>query len=110
MRAVTPYPKDPPFRSQLLRDLARDCDVCQCCGTFGPGKQSGAHVGGLEQGKGMGQKPDDLLAYICQKCHDIIDDRSKSDMSDAEKELMMYKAFHNTQRWLYKNKHLEVKR
>lgn len=65
------------FRSQKLRDAAEHHD-CVLCGTSG--KTVAAHPNSVALGKGTGCKaPDCYLAYVCNRCHDMIDGRIELD-------------------------------
>ena len=65
-----------PFRSQQLRDFARDAPKCFHCDAINDGTVVGAHSNRLEDGKGLGIKSHDLVAYVCKGCHDNIDGRA----------------------------------
>ena len=68
-----------PFRSQALRDLAAKCPKCMSCGKRNTGDVVAAHWRGLVYGAGTSQKtPDCLVAFVCQGCHDLIDQRAGS--------------------------------
>lgn len=65
------------FRSQKLRDAAKNYD-CVLCET--PGKTVGAHPNRVALGKGVGCKAHDCyLAYVCDRCHGMIDGQIKLD-------------------------------
>ena len=64
-----------PFRSQYLKDLARECPHCMFpgCGKSNDGDIVLAHSNRLKDGKGMGQKTHDVPCYVCFMCHRKID-------------------------------------
>jgi hypothetical protein len=61
------------FRSRALLDAARD-QPCVRCGAIGT--TVAAHLNSVAHGKGMGIKtPDFFTAWLCNRCHDLIDGR-----------------------------------
>ena len=76
-----------PYRSKKLRNLARDCPICMCCGKPNDGTIVAAHYTGLRQqefGKGMGQKcTDTATAYLCHECHTKFDTYRYEDNIDS---------------------------
>lgn len=68
------------FRSKKLLDYAKDCPECMDCGNVNyDGHQlCAAHIPTGAEFKGTGMKPaDNLIAYVCQHCHDSMDGRAK---------------------------------
>jgi hypothetical protein len=88
-----------PLRSPKLRDAARDCPKCMSCHQANDGTVVGCHPNGLKYGKGMGQKANDVLAYCCKDCHDIIDGRTGS-LNRIEREAKWLDAFYWSTVWL----------
>lgn len=99
------------FRSDTLRSLARFCPVCTCCGTPNPDPEQsilcGAHWRELGNGAGTGLKPNDLLAYVCKNCHDLIDQRF-GDLSSTDRFVLWARAHMKSTLWLIRSGHLEV--
>jgi hypothetical protein len=88
-----------PIRSQKLRDAAKDAPRCFACQSPNDGTVIGCHPNGLRYGKGMGQKPHDLLAYCCHSCHNLIDGRAGS-LNRQERDEMWLDAFYWSTVWL----------
>ena len=62
------------YRNPKLLAAAKD-RPCTLCGSVGT--TVAAHSNALEHGHGMGIKaPDFMVAYLCQKCHDLVDGRA----------------------------------
>jgi hypothetical protein len=91
--------KNIPIRSPKLRDAAKDCPRCMACGKPNDGTVVGCHPNGLKYGKGMGQKPHDLLAYLCASCHSEMDGRT-GDLDRKERDEMFLDAFFWSTCWL----------
>lgn len=75
------------FRSPKLLKGANGepCVLCQSVGTT-----VAAHSNSQEHGRGMGHKaPDYYVAYVCQRCHDLIDGRSGGLSKDEKRELWL---------------------
>ena len=102
------FPKEPPFRSQRIRDLAKDCPRCMFCDTPNDGTVVLCHPNGLGMGKGLSQKGHDLGAYGCASCHSLYDGRVKG-WSEDEKVNEFYAASWWSMLWLLQNGHLGVK-
>ena len=96
----------PSYRNQKLRDLASQAPHCMCCWTSKSGQIVGAHSNRIADGKGKGIKAHDLLAYVCQNCHTVIDGPGDK----TERHNLFLQAFFNTTLWLLNEGHLEVKR
>ena len=64
-----------PFRSDKLRDFAQECPKCMHCGKANEGDVVLAHSNRVEDGKGMGQKSEDIPTYLCFRCHNVVDRR-----------------------------------
>lgn len=61
-----------------LRESAKECPYCMCCGMLNPNGDllCLAHSNRLQDGKGMGLKSvDGKGAIVCSECHDRIDGR-----------------------------------
>ena len=104
-----PMPKDAPFRSDKLRRLAHEAPCCMNaeCRKPNEGDIVLAHPNGLDFGKGMGQKADDLPAYACHACHDLIDGRAGI-LSRDQRRALWNRIAVESMRWLLKNHLLEV--
>ena len=98
-------PKNTPYRNKKMRKLASECTECMGCGAIcEPGSIVGAHSNRQQDGKGMGTKAHDLLAYLCPTCHRYVD-------GDGDKEVrhnFFLQAVYNTVLWLLKNGHLKT--
>jgi hypothetical protein len=77
------------------------------CGLLNDGTVVGAHSNSLRDGKGMGQKSHDVLAYLCRACHDLVDGRIGG-MDRAARRMLWLEAAHETILWLLQSGHLEV--
>lgn len=92
-------PKHKPIRSQKLRDSAKGEECCfQIPGicSFDSEKTVLCHL--PDESHGMGLKANDLgcAAYGCYNCHQQIDRREKSILSDCEREFYMRRALQRT--------------
>lgn len=54
------------------------------CNVPNHGQVVGAHSNRQKDGKGMGLKAHDLVAYLCENCHDRYDGRTTPGMSHEE--------------------------
>lgn len=97
------------YRNPTLLRLAKDCPHCMCCGASNHGQVVGAHWRSLANGSGMGYKAPDLVAMVCNTCHDLIDQRSGG-LHKVERELIYLRSFWKTVLWLFESEHLEVKK
>lgn len=88
------------FRSQALRDLASECEECCFCGAFAPQAIVACHPNSLRYGKGIGMKAEDLVAYLCPECHDLLDGRGGT-LTRFEKDCMFLEAFYASMRWAF---------
>ncbi len=106
---MTAYPKTPPIRCQLLRDMAKEAPKCFGCGATNDGTVVGAHQNSLEAQKGMGQKSDDFpIAYVCGWCHGIIDGSiARGGDSEMRSDLWNYAAV-KSMKWLYRMGKIKV--
>ena len=69
-----------PYRNPRLLQLAHHAPQCFLCSRTDTETVVAAHaVMGGSLGKGMGQKPADVVAFVCGPCHDWIDGRVKSE-------------------------------
>lgn len=92
------------FRSQKLRDLAKEAPICFCCGKANDGTVVGAHSNAIQDGHGAGQKAHDLLAYVCADCHRDIDHHWKTWGRDT-----FYAACYSSTVWLLQSGYLIVR-
>lgn len=81
--------------------------MCMSCGRPNDGTIVGAHSN-FGDGKGMGQKSHDVLAYVCLDCHDIIDGRQHKDLDRTMREALFYHAAYESTVWLLKTGYLKV--
>ena len=86
------------YRNPKLLALAREVPRCFCCGRDNDGTIVGAHANMQEMGKGTGFKAADLTAYICSKCHDLIDGRSPG-WGSLNRKFEWYRAATLSLRW-----------
>jgi len=101
-------PKDPPYRNQKLRDLAKECPHCMYCLKDNHGDVVLAHSNHLHDGKGMGQKAHDIPCYLCKDCHDYIDGRKKNFSLETAENIRLTAVYYSTL-WLLKERHLVTK-
>lgn len=81
------------FRSKKLTDGARDMP-CVLCGSMGT--TVAAHTNQLSLGRGFAHKaPDYYVAYVCQRCHDLIDGRAGG-LDKEQKHALWVEAFIKT--------------
>ena len=100
-------PKDPPYRNQKLRDLAKECPHCMYCGKANDGDVVLAHSNRQRDGKGLGIKSHDMPCFVCKRCHDAIDRRSGTSMwAGDEREFIRLEAVYYSTLWLLKEGHL----
>lgn len=103
----------PPFRSDVLRDAARN-EPCVHCGKLIEGETVGAHYTGVRQGdygRGIGQKAHDyLIAHLCADCHVLMDTISKSKEDRWEHSERFLHAIALTWARLFERGILQVKR
>ena len=105
----SPCPKHPAFRSQKLRDLAKEAPHCmrRTCRVANVGQVVGCHRGGLSHGRGMGHKAHDLVAYLCMDCHDLIDRRTGT-LTPEEADQEFLDAYYESNLWLLGSGHMEI--
>jgi hypothetical protein len=75
---MLPQPKRVPYRNQKILDAARDepCLVNLPGCTGGGADTQPAHSNSSGDGKGKGQKADDIfVAFACHHCHSLLDGR-----------------------------------
>ena len=101
------YPKHQTFRSPKLLALAKDCPECVWCHAPQVGQVVACHSNSLRHGKGSGHKAHDLPAYLCDRCHALVDGRT-SGLTREERDAMLFEAIYLTTLWLLETGHLEV--
>lgn len=110
----SPRPKDPPYRNQIIRDLAEKVPHCMSCYEQNEGEKKGSivlsHSDELENHKGMGQKADDLGAYLCMRCHNVCAGLEDRHLTMEERQLKWYRAQFKSMVWLLKSGYATVKR
>lgn len=90
-----------PAKLQKLLDAAQKYPCAHC------NRQDGtivaAHCNELALGRGYAHKtPDYLVAYLCQRCHDLVDGRAGGLLLE-EKRAMWNRAFVVTASWLWRD-------
>ena len=96
------------YRNAKMLALANDAPHCMYCRELNHGHIVGCHSNSIKHGKGMGIKAHDLVAYLCNHCHDIIDGRLGPHMSKRDRDAMFYEGAYETVLWLLINNHLEL--
>lgn len=98
------------FRSPKLRKYALEAPHCmsRACRAENHGQIVGAHSNKLAHGKGKGIKAHDIVAYLCNDCHDIYDGRKNTWMDKAEREMMFQDAVYESILWLLQTGRLKV--
>ena len=85
------------YRNKKLLRFAKDqpCVLCHSSGTT-----VAAHLRSVEFGSGTGIKcPDYFTAWLCQRCHDMIDGRAGRLPADERKDLWMRAYLRTVQQW-----------
>ena len=82
-----------------MRAVSSKAPHCMSCGCYNGGNFAGCHLDGLTRGKGMGQKSHDVLAYLCQECHDMLDARTGT-LTPFERDVMGLRAVYDSMVWL----------
>lgn len=103
-----PIPKDQPFRSKRLRELAKEVPHCFYCKEVNHGQVVLAHSNRLNHGKGMGMKAHDVPNYLCELCHGVMDGRIKQTDPNTPLRIQLDGTYGSIV-WLLKNGYLEVK-
>jgi hypothetical protein len=96
------------YRNPKLLAFAKDAPHCMCCSTPNMGQVVGAHSNKLRHGKGKGIKAHDLVAYLCQLCHDTYDGRIASSLTRDDKDLMFLDAYYASMLWLFQSGRLRI--
>jgi hypothetical protein len=82
------------FRSELWLQAVRDIGKCMNCDAVC--RPDPAH---RNEGKGMGLKQhDSLVAALCRKCHDLLDQGSR--LGREERRALWNRAYARTMQWL----------
>ena len=82
------------YRSKKLLRAAKD-QPCMHCGD--KGTTVSCHIRSVALGSGVGIKvPDCLVAWLCNTCHAVVDDRFPMGYSAAERERIWFMAFAKT--------------
>ena len=100
-----------PYRNEKLLKLAKEAPHCMATGCFehNYGQVVACHSNSIQDGKGMGTKAHDVVAFGCKSCHDFWDGRDNSDATPEQRRLDYYHAVYNTWVWLMQTGHLQVK-
>ena len=96
-----------PFRSEELRALAAKAPHCMLCGARNTGDVVACHSNSLRDGKGMGQKAHDVVAFLCPSCHDHIDGRV-GHLTEFERHMRFLEGQYASTVWLLQSGHLRV--
>lgn len=96
------------YRNPKLLAFAKDAPYCMGCRTVNYGQVVGAHSNQIKHGKGKGIKAHDLVAYLCNQCHDVLDGRVPSDMTRDDKAHMFLDAAYASAIWLLQSGRLVV--
>ena len=95
------------YRNKKLLKLANKCPYCMACGVDNNNDIVAAHLN-FDKSKGMGTKCHDyLIAYLCWKCHLLIDEGYS--LTPEDKKELSQRAFLKTLNWLFTENHLTVK-
>ena len=101
------------YRNPSLLALARHAPHCMNpgCRANQEGQVVAAHSNSLAHGKGMGHKAHDIPAYLCDRCHHLVDGRPEGGplLPKAVREAMFLSALYETILWLLQSGHLQVK-
>ena len=108
--SFNPCPKDSPYRNQALRDLADKAPHCMSCFETNQHQVVLSHSDEGCNHKGMGQKADDVGAYLCPRCHDVCAGLVDRELSLQDRQLKWYRAMLKSVVWLLKSGHLTTKR
>jgi hypothetical protein len=85
------------FRSPKLLTSAKD-QACQLCASLGT--TIAAHANSVALGKGTGIKaPDYYIAYVCHRCHDLIDGRAGGLTKEERQELWTTAFIRTVKQW-----------
>lgn len=107
MAGHLPYPKDVTYRNAAILDAARHAPHCmnRMCRAPQHGQVVGCHSNSLRHGKGTGHKAHDLVAYLCDQCHAVVDGRPEGGpvLPRQERERIWADAFFETQLWLFQS-------
>lgn len=103
-----PMPKATPYRNPELLALAKQSPRCMSCHEINSGQVVAAHSNSIANGKGTSQKAHDLPAFVCDRCHDVIDGRDGREYTAQERELKHLRAVFQTVVWLLQNGHMVV--
>lgn len=93
--------KRKPYRNKKIRQSARGeyCSMMLSCCNGNPETVVFAHSNYSEDGKGAGQKADDIFgAYMCSACHDAYDHRNNLFPNDEEMRDNFHRAMKRTWR------------
>ncbi len=92
------------YRNAKLLALAKEAPFCFHCFMPNDGTVVAAHANMQSMGKGTGIKAADVVAFLCQFCHGLIDAGS---LTRGKKEGMWCRAAVHSMRWALEN-HSEV--
>lgn len=88
------------YRNDLLLKLAAVVPECMRCGASNEGQVVACHSNQIRDGKGMGIKAHDLPAYLCTRCHDLVDGRTHPELTPNERELEHKRGVYRSWLWL----------
>jgi hypothetical protein len=85
------------YRNKELLRYARHCECQHCFLPFMQDTVVAAHSNQLRHGKGMGIKAHDcFIAYLCCRCHDIVDGRALPNLDQSTRERIWNIGHQNT--------------
>lgn len=95
------------YRNPALLLLARH-SPCQSCGAKDDTIVA-AHSNKLKHGKGRGIKAHDIPAFLCYRCHQIVDGVTPG-YTPEERYLIFLEAVYNTWLWLMREEYLSLEK
>ena len=98
-----------PFRSPDLLKLASVAPKCFHCEKPNDGTVVGCHSNWMRDGKGKGLKAHDIPAFLCQKCHMLLDGQAGT-LTKFEKTGMFYRAAYDSMVWVFQSGFVHVSR
>lgn len=98
---------DANYRNPDLMAVAAQAPHCMNggCLKLNEGDVVGCHSNFQEHGKGTGYKAHDLVAYLCRRCHDLLDGRV-SGWDPMQKRMVFFDALYRSILWLLSTERL----
>jgi hypothetical protein len=104
------FSKNKPYRDPRILALAQEVAYCFYCKEPNHGQVVACHSNSQKFGHGMGQKASDFpVAYLCDKCHALVDGRIGPHLSRVDREMVWYEGACLSCMWLMSEGYLEVK-